>query len=596
MFTVIIPDRGLSQSLEEYGILLEPFLQSGKMAVCPWEAEEIEQELFLSRLSDATAGKGPWRALILTDTASSIYENPFDYRMHKDGNSSQGLPLVRLTHILGQKPREGLEKGAIDSPLSPRERPSQLYLCSTRYLPEYAAEEKLEDKLGRMGRGQKPSEFWQRNGYAWQSRFLVFDVEYRRGRILDSDLLKFWLAILALGMDEEAADKLHAFHLYRLELRMDEAVFAGALAQRCAEFAYLHKALLVRENANQKKPVESGPVLEIPVQLTGEEIAPESLYVSPKHLGFFSDSNRTWKRELQKAEQNATEACRISQRSLDEAAEEVRESMKGFQPIVLTARQQQEIHMETLKHEEGASQLFADQRKGAKELTEKLSCQSKEITKLAAHRVTKRAAIISAALTCLIYWIGGLPYLWNTGESREELFWKLAIVVSGMLIIAAAAFLGLLHLRRPMKTAIRKFNEDTVALVIAASAKRQRLADYLTEIRAAMRGWKILGEDGKLTEEEQQTEHYIRRHLYALQKMAAQYRRWALWFGYSVEKIWEPITFVPFELSVLPEENPAYWLPSEEDFLPVQGAGRMPYCFVTSVEIHPEEVTEDAVD
>ena len=136
--------------------------------------------------------------------------------------------------------------------------------------------------------------------------------------------------------------------------------------------------------------------------------------------------------------------------------------------------------------------------------------------------------------------------------------------------------------RQAVDRAIRR-RLDADAALAAIEEKNQQIARYLTETCAAARGWSYLNRLGRRTEAEEQNDLLLRRHLYALRETASLYADWALYFGDSVEAHLEPVPFVPFEPSVLPEESPAYWLPT-------------PYRFLNGIQFSPEEVIEDARD
>lgn len=590
MFTVILPDSRLAGTLEDCRLLFVPYLQAGELAFCPWGKEGQAEDAFLSALTALTAGKGRWQALALTDSALPFAENPFDFEAAGLPCSPSENALVRLTHLLSQKPRDGVEGDG--SPLAPKDRPARLLLLSTRYLPDYAEEQKLEGRLSRMARPHLPSEFWRRNGYAWQSRFLVCDVEYRCGQIPPADRFRFWLTALAAarcGEEEQAA--LHAFCLYRAEAALDEPLLVRTLSRKCAEFSYLHKALLTRQNAARHKPPAGElPILSIPVQLVREEVPPDALTVDPAGLGFFSDSRRGgaefWPHASRKAMDALKKARSLPRRTLDEAAARTRERMDPDpgQPLVLDEGQRRDLLDQTLAHEEEMNRACVDQKKRIDRLFSSLDTQREEVRRLADGRMTRRSAAVMTLIAALALLLGMLPAI--VPAIREEsggLPVLLLTTLAGILIAMLAGGAALFLLRRPIRAAIRRFNETADAALSAIEEKNQQIARYLTETCAAARGWSYLNRLGRRTEAEEQNDLLLRRHLYALRETAALYADWALYFGDSVEAHLEPVPFVPFEPSVPPEENPAYWLPT-------------PYRFLNGIQFSPEEVIEDARD
>ena len=593
MFTVILPDSRLAGTLENCRLLFEPYLLAGELAFCPWGEEGRTEDAFLSALTALTAGKSRWQALVLTDSALPFAENPFDFEAAGRPYSPSENALVRLTHLLSQKPRDIAEDDdGAGSPLAPKDRPARLLLLSTRYLPDYAEEQKLEGRLSRMARPRLPSQFWQRNGYAWQSRFLVCDVEYRRGQIPPADCFRFWLTVLAVALSgEEEQAALHAFCLYRAAVSLDGPLLVRTLSRKCAEFSYLHKALLTRQNAARHKPPAGElPVLSIPVQLVREEIPPETLSVDPAGLGLFSDSRRGGADFWPHASRLAADALKkirsLPRRTLDEAAARTKERMNPDpgQSLVLDEGQRRDLLEQTLAHEEEMNRACVDQQKRISRLFSSLDAQREEVRRLADGRMTRRSAAVMVLIAALALLLGMLPAI--VSAIREEsggLPVLFLTTFAGILMAILAGGAALFLLRRPIRAAIRRFNATADAALAAIEEKNQQIAHYLTETCAAARGWSYLNRLGRRTEAEEQNDLLLRRHLYALRETASLYADWALYFGDSVEAHLEPVPFVPFEPSVLPEENPAYWLPT-------------PYRFLNGIQFSPEEVIEDARD
>ena len=590
MFTVILPDSRLAGSLEDCRLLFEPCLQGGELAFCPWGAENQTEDAFLSALSSITAGKGRWQALILTDSACASRENPFDFEAAGLASGPAQSALIRLTHLLAQKPREETGSFFSDSPLAPKDRPAHLLLCSTRYLPDYAREQKLEEQLSRMAALRTPSQFWRRNGYAWQSRFLVCDVEYRRGRIPPGALFRFWLTVLAIARGEEEQRDLRAFCLYRASVRLDEPLLVRTLSRKCAEFSYLHKALLMRQAAlKQKTPAGELPVLSVPIQLIREEIPPEKLSVDPTGMGTFSDSRTGgrdfWTPASGQVLQSLRRAEEIPRAALEDAALQLhsRANPDPGQPLVLDERQRRELLEQTLFHEEEQSRACASTQIRTSRLLDEVSVRREEVRKLAGGRMSRgtAAAALLTAVLCLL--LGMLPAAVSTVRAGEGKLLLLLTFLGGALVIALAGAAGILWLRRPIRAAIRRFNASSASAFAAIEEKKQQIARCLTETCAAARGWSFLNRLGRPTAAEEEADRMFRRHLYFLRQTAALYADWALYFGDSVEAHLEPVPFVPFAPEIPPEQNPAYWLPT-------------PYRFLAGLQFCPEEVIEDAHD
>ncbi|MGI5894697.1 MAG: hypothetical protein ACOX6P_08920 [Candidatus Merdivicinus sp.] len=605
MFTILIPDRALNGSLENFQILLEPFLQGGETAICPWEEDLAQESAFLSRITELTRGKRYWRAMIVTDSPLAHQENPFDFEAAGYSDPA-AIPLVHLTHLLGQMPRDLAEMhSSFNPPLPPQARPAELLLCSTRYLREYASEEKLEQALTRMGQPHIPSQFWQRNGYAWQCRFLTVDVEYRRESIMPWDLLKFWLTVLTLACNEINPSVLHAFCLYRIELKMDEEKFVQTLGKKCSEFSYLQQALLLRQQAARNKPPsEELPVLAAPIQIMQPESSADALYISPSIAGYFSDSpfqnGSSWYRTSQNVEEELEAQCRIPRYSLEDAVEQarLRGSASDLPPLILTDRRKQDLRAELLEHEAAMQKSCSSSKALKKRWKEEVETAQKQVQRLLDRRMSRKCAIIAVLIAIGAYFVGMLTYFAASLHFKGEFWPALGIALLGTLPILAAGGISLWHRHKPIREQIRKFNETVLSVRNRAQDHTQHIAHFLTETSAVLRGWNIFRRLGTRTDEEERSDTLTREHLYALRHTASCYQNWANLAGKSVQDYLEPISFVSFDRNLPPESNPAYWLEADAEPRSLLAGGKMhmPYRFLLELRFEAEEVTEDALD
>lgn len=147
MFTVILLSDRAKARFARWGVLFEPFEESGEIAFCDWNQGSNVRSLSqaIPRLSDVIIGKRDWRVIVVdteSETSRGLHatnpENPFDYLDNSLGNRaghrSESLnleeskhPLVRLSHMLLGYPSMGTKSFMADPSYVDRESNQRVY-------------------------------------------------------------------------------------------------------------------------------------------------------------------------------------------------------------------------------------------------------------------------------------------------------------------------------------------------------------------------------------------------------------------------------------------------------------------------------------
>ncbi|MDD6034432.1 MAG: hypothetical protein PUC47_13320 [Oscillospiraceae bacterium] len=573
MFTILMPDSRLMERFADFRPLFEPFIRRGELALCPWRLDGSGRPR-LDGLRELAAGRRRWRALVLSDLPEAALDNPFD--------CGRDDPLPALSRMLGGRPRQegDLSREQFDTG---ENRPAELFLLSTRYLREYAAEASLQrkaylrDHAGEVAarrRAYQPDaetaqenpweEFWQRGGYAWQSRFLVFDVHLDRERIPDRDLFLFWTAVLTLSLNEVSFSALQAFRLHRLELQLDEEGVARTMAVKCAEFVSIKNELLV---AGQKRrelyPKELPKLMQhIPVQMDPAETGRLPVELKPRLFTDRPDSESGRWGVLSKASREAADrVIRAPRRQIEDAARQVRRQGAGEDLTVssLSDRQQEDLLEETLGYESEMIRRCAPD--GAVEKCRKaLEEDDKRVRKVLRTRICRKDALIAFGLAAGLLVLSLLPWAVSELSNPAGLLQSLLWMAGSGLVLLLIWLLLLRQLKRPLREKLDAYNRDAAALVEELDQRRGRMSAVLTDTCSAMRGWSVLNRLTAQRREEEERARRCERHLQALERCYGQYSAWAGYFGYRVRDYLEPTGFIPFSPDLLPAENPAYRL------------------------------------
>ena len=588
MFTVIMPDSRLMERFSEYRPLLEAFFRRGDLALCPWTVEQSGRPEFPD-LEGIAPASGSWRALILTDSAIPTKQNPFDFSSEQD---PAAMPLPALTRKLCGPLREvGSRKELFDNG---RNRPAELILLSTRYRRVYASGAEGKSTVSGI-----PSEFWKTCGYAWQSRFLTFDVHWDREKIPDRDLFLFWMAALTVSLSEISSGALQAFSLYQLQLQTDEKALAQTMAAKCAEFLSVRDALLMRRQKHRRLYPKELPVLEMPVPVI-QEVSDTSGLTAELSIGLYTDGavNETarWNTASETALTAAERISRSPKRRLEDAALRARELGKGEDLTVtcLSPRQREDLTEETLRHEAEMIRCCVPDSTVSRRLEEMRKADS-EVRKELRCRVRKSDAEIAAAIAVGLFLLGMVPWLIHSILNSISLMTALTFAGTGAMILLAVSWFGLRRLRRPLKEKISDFNRKSASLLDSAERRNTQLSESLTAVCAALRGWQVLDRLDQMEREEERVQMQCDRHLQALEHAYSRFSGWAGLFGYRVRDLMEPAGYVAFDPELLPGVNPLYRLQPDGAYLSVRNDDPFcaPFKFISGFRFHREEVIDE---
>lgn len=583
MFTIIMPDERLMERFHEFQPLLEPFFRRGDIALCPWKIGQ-DGQLCLPGWQSLVSGGQSWRALVLTDRALPEQENPFDFSA---AQSPEEAPLPVLSRRLCGHPAAGEGDQRFDSG---ENRPEELLLISTRYI-------KVRTRDTQVPASGTPSEFWRRCGYAWQSRFLAFDVHLDRGRIPDRDLFRLWTSVLTLSLNEISSGALHAFRLYHLDLTLDEEKIAEVMAHKCAEFLSVRDALQLRRQKHRELYPKDLPQLEIaiPVVQDTADTAKLTVELRPRLLTDTAEKN-AWNSAAAEAITAAGRLSRRPRRRVEDAASQVRAHGKGEDLTVtcLSPRQRDDLLEETLHREAEMIRRCAPDSSVEKQLAA-LEKADEAVRKELRCRVRKSDGRNAILIALSLFLLGLIPWMLHSLLNSISLITASLYALIGGIIIFGVGYAGLYFLRRPLKEKIGAFNRSSAALLDEMERRAAGLSESLTDTCAALRGWQVLSRLDQRRRDEERIFRQCDRHLEALEQTYGRYAGWANLFGRRVREYMEPAGYVPFDPELLPSENPVYRLEPDSVIRPAPDGDpfRAPYKFVTSLRFHREEVIDE---
>ena len=309
MFTVIIAEKEHIEKTEEYGLFLKPFLASGDVVFCQWNPRARTLEDMLPALSDVVGRRKVWRAVIVSDEAGILKQNPFDmvshlperftgpirgsketvaeeedfvyseeYQAYLEAEHQKKLlayeeaaenPLTRLTTFFCNTPTV---TKAEESALAENDPGYLRYIAEHRRKQElrrqiigdevmetvqptevlciakrtYVSAEREFDTVWSSHTELEYSRFYDRNMYFDKMRYLVFDILPKTQRDYMFDYIRFLYVTILLASNDIPSGCLAAERVYKLDCENDETALGKLLK------TYEAKLNLTKENLEAK--------------------------------------------------------------------------------------------------------------------------------------------------------------------------------------------------------------------------------------------------------------------------------------------------------------------------------------------------------
>ena len=370
MYTVfILPHRTLD-SYHQFEVLMNTEDKSRLFGICPWKMEATTVETALPDLYRLVRDKETWRAIVILADPEDMggfetdEQNPYDFLMNRnvrhyelDGDGKiieSRIPLIRLTHMIcgmpapepefrAQLQNEDETKGHVPKIIYKINReeeenqrravsawntehafqaapPQQVMLLTARVHSARTDEFDSVHTVWKVHTEADASEFWKRNLYPQNCRFMTFEL-YRHGEVrLERDYFRMWTAAFLLASNDFDPDILQAHRLYNLDIRlknrelterMQETVDRLNLAKYELEQSIEEEEAERRNDFSVKTPdyrvrvsVLLTPDAESERMLTGSPITPEDRFEPAATVETDGEDLSSWRRFTEKVKGN----------------------------------------------------------------------------------------------------------------------------------------------------------------------------------------------------------------------------------------------------------------------------------------------------
>jgi hypothetical protein len=486
--------------LQQFYPLLAESIDRDEIGLCQWIDTGRTVDTAMPGLYEMIARRRSWKAVFVDtepDDPHGPYPadpfNPYDFLENREREGmtvEDGVlvdceaPLIRLTHMLGGIPspepkfeaRLIEESGRVprmeyhpvyDEKTAERKRaydawleanafrgapPTEIILLKARNAAAAA------DTLNRVSSSwmvhteEDSSEFWRRNLYPHNCRFLVCDMQKRGATRRESDLFRFWLGVLLISRNEIDPNVLQAHRLYSLTVELDESAASESFQQTVNRLNVARHRL--RKSIERDDQLRAGTDAPIPDYQIGVPVSFQLPRVSDAQLdsgdfgltgGAESSDLRVWSAYSAAARRELETLVRSADRTLDKASERVREKCRYTEAEVTPLTQYQEEDMNDALRKDYRSILVRQESLpgSLQDVEADIDAADADFRDGAIARVTARQAAFAFGVPIALAVLCILPGLILGGE-----YLRAGIAMAGAAVLLAVSLLVVLCVQR----------------------------------------------------------------------------------------------------------------------------------------------------
>lgn len=552
MFTVVIAEQEHLNSIREYELFLQPFLDNPNIAFCAWQKDAPTLEDAVPELNDAVSRHEKWRLIVVCDEEGLTYKNPFDLARYEDPaqpadmdddayrsfrrekrveayTRSAERPLVRLMtwlckqplvtdgsslayeldpefgeYILQARVKEGLRGRILGDQQLQITLPSEIFCLAKRC---YEREEQDIREAWEEKPHSHPSRFCDWNLYFDKQRFLVFDILPKNHRNFPFDYIRFLTSLMLLASHDVPMGAMKPHGLYELETVHDEQALSRVLSRYDAmlsateekirgQVVKLQSQVLPRLSDEDAETIFRARV-NIPVSAV-KSFDYSTLYVPGEGIGMAADCPENeadrWDSGYRSSQTALGKLMKLPRRILRRTTSELHRINKADleQASRLNPFQLEDIRNfveeEELKMVATVTGDFNDTQRYNDAMEE----QNRNLTRILSRRAGRNWILGLGIAALLCYLAGFLPLLLGGVSQGEGMKWLAVMSLCGTGILALAALITLLIQRHILRKAYSGFNGTMHDIVLDVEGGLKEYSQYLSHACNVMRGNSVL--------------------------------------------------------------------------------------------------------
>lgn len=644
MFSLLIQNKRTLELFRQYHSLFLEALRNETVGVCEWMEEGNTVESALPLLDSQVGKKEEWRAIIIQAEYGDEMKrfaadpcNPYDFELNRNSDRKlreSEIPLIRLTQMLGgvpapevqfetvreiqpdrtvriiYKPKTDPEEEHLRDELNRKYRyngklPSEIIVITVRY--DNADMSRGINNVWKVHLESSSSEFWRRNQYANNTRFLVFDAVHQGKLQKQKDMFHMWTAIMLLATNETDPSTLQAYRLYRLNVMFKPEEMRSMFQQminRLTGIQY-YIAKQIRLNIREFRKSE-GPVpkfeIRIPVSLeTGKDV---DLRIRQNIFRLTARKNNgdltVWNENRQRSEEGQKELVKAAQRILDRSADHMRELGVYEDTVVKPLNKNEEADLRQKLFE---IQTKVYESEGALPDTMEVGDRDKkelvrDIRDSILTRMTGTQAVKGTLIPVFLMIASFVPacFYWNIQGfgDRRGIFLSAGIAVA---VFIAAALAVLQNRKTKLNEKLREYNGYLEEKLQVLNESSERYSDFMSAVSSYMRGSSYLEAVKKLQFKANEEHDACRRHLKTANSLLEKIKDWALAMHIPINQQPDGIEDIFVDTNEEPSDSSIYTFETGKEYkiyLNDEGAIAVsPFAFVDKLMITREELYDD---
>lgn len=652
MLTVVIYRKSSQSFIDRYRSLLQPYLDTGKIAFCFWDENGDDVSSSVLKLSETVRGITRWRAIVALpldagmeekELSQSCRTNPFDYAENSDPEPKvreSEIPLIRLAQMLGGVPLpsmhyEGTTK--IDSTgtclrIMRREdedslareqdaweeintkysfdfdRPASLYLFAARIRREIEIPEATDQEI--LDRHESDSSlFWYRNRYPARARFLIQDCSRPRHARYHQDLFCFWMTVMALALNDMPSGMLEAYKLYQVKAAVDpdqlHRVFSDYYNRLGnIQFVASKNIIELQKSAQYAREMDELPHYQatVPVEFHVDETG--GMLIPDKGIGFAGDcpidEEPWWQASVEAGLQQLRRIFRSLQIVLDRASISCRYGAHVMDSEIheLDEYQVQDMQEELTDLENEILVFNTYTALPVRLFYRDLHAVRKSGATSMRKRMTRRCTIVAGLFVLLIYLAGFIPDFVNQYKNGTVFSDAFLIAFLGCDILAIAMIICLFHFRSVIRMKIRDYNGVVKRILTNIRHAGDVFSNYLSKCCSYMRGKRMLQALADRSMVSSLSIKLLSLHKEKLDEQMKVIKDWLSDFGMQPLPDKGEFGRIDFDFDIMPEMNREYLLHLDYFDLGrrMSGGSRCmaPYPFVAGLKVRRESIFEQS--
>ena len=640
MYSVIIQNQKTIELFQEFHPLFMESMNNGEVGVCRWMEPGTTVDTALPELTKMIEDKEEWRAIIVNivdEEEMSKYarnrQNPFDFEYYHEERAyhESPIPLVRLTNMLGEipvpdihyevvtvqeefkspkivyRPKKSENEEQIYQDLVEKydydgKAPSEIVLISVR-----AAQKEKKENVERHWTNYKEidsSNFWKRNSYSTQCRFVVYDIKKQGNVEYVADMFKFWTAVLLLAKNKIDTDELQAYRLYKVNIGINRGILESSIQKtvnRMQGARQYMEQMIHNENMKELQEERQLPNYKIEVPVIFDTPKNSDMLVEPTRFsliaGDVKDDLKQWNNVKRNAEYKLRNAIDKAEIALDESAERMRNltSMREtevfkidkYQSRMMDSELKNLYHMiQHLQQNLPDSQniIGEDMRRKADDVRESI------LARIPRTHI-KGIIAIMLLLIGLTFVPGIIIYSADNIGNRDSL---ISFVLLALDIFVIPIALMVWQQKKQIKEMLERYNQALSMAARRIIENSELYSNFLSCIASHSRGksyFHILKNKTFFASNKHKT---IEIHMRAIDVLIDTLEKWSRAFYLDVNLNPRYYEDNEFEMRIKPAQNRLYTLEYGGDYqIPLNKSGEMinsSYEYITKIELIREEL------